>query len=192
MGPSGAGKSTLLHILASFDIPDTGEVNLKINSKNHSYSMMDETKFTELRNKHIGFIFQFHHLLPEFTALENVMMPALIAGDNYQNALTKAKDLIKTVGIEKQSYQKPSELSGGEQQRTAIARALINNPSIIFADEPTGNLDKNNAYSILQLLQDLRRKYSKTFIVATHSYEIAKMAERILILGDGKITEDKN
>jgi len=190
MGPSGAGKSTLLHILGSLDLPDEGNVILNVNGDSFDYSKTSFEEFTMLRNKHIGFIFQFHHLLPEFSALENIMMPALIAGVSYKEAKSKAQELIGIVGIAEQQHQKPSELSGGEQQRAAIARALINDPAIVFADEPTGNLDKSNANAVLELLLDLKKKYSKTFVIATHSEEVAKVAERILRMSDGKIVED--
>ncbi|MFH1050936.1 MAG: ABC transporter ATP-binding protein [bacterium] len=190
MGPSGAGKSTLLHILGSLDQADEGNIVLSVNGDVYDYSKISSEEFTALRNRHIGFIFQFHHLLPEFTALENVMMPALIAGMSYKEASVKAQELIKIVGIAEQQNQKPSELSGGEQQRAAIARALINNPAIVFADEPTGNLDKSNADAVLELLLNLKKKYSKTFVIATHSPEVAASAERILRMSDGKIIED--
>jgi lipoprotein-releasing system ATP-binding protein len=190
MGPSGAGKSTLLHILGSLDQPDAGEIVLKVNGSIYNYSKVSSEEFTRLRNQHIGFVFQFHHLLPEFTALENVMMPALIAGLSFKDATLKAQELIDVVGLSGQQNQKPSELSGGEQQRTAIARALINDPAIVFADEPTGNLDKNNADAVLELLLNLKKKYSKTFVIATHSPEVAASAERILRMNDGKIVED--
>jgi len=190
MGPSGAGKSTLLHILGSLDQPDEGNIVLNVNGDVFDYSKISSEEFTTLRNKHIGFVFQFHHLLPEFSALENIMMPALIAGFSYKDASKKAQELIGIVGIAEQQYQKPSELSGGEQQRAAIARALINNPAIVFADEPTGNLDKSNADAVLELLLDLKRKFSKTFVIATHSSEVAASAERILRMSDGKIVEE--
>jgi len=190
MGPSGAGKSTLLHILGSLDQPDEGNIVLNVNGDVFDYSKTSSEEFTRLRNKFIGFVFQFHHLLPEFSALENVMMPALISGLSYKDASEKAKELIEIVGIAGQQHQKPSELSGGEQQRAAIARALINNPAIILADEPTGNLDKSNADAVLELLLDLKMKYSKTFVIATHSNEVAASAERILRMSDGKIIEE--
>lgn len=190
MGPSGAGKSTLLHILGSLDQPDEGNIVLSVNGDVYDYSKTSSEEFTKLRNKYIGFVFQFHHLLPEFSALENVMMPALISGMSYKEASEKAKELIEIVGIAGQQHQKPSELSGGESQRAAIARALINNPAIVFADEPTGNLDKSNADSVLELLLDLKKKYSKTFVIATHSNEVAASAERILRMSDGKIVDD--
>ncbi len=190
MGPSGAGKSTLLHILGSLDQPDEGNIILNVNDDVFDFSKLSSEGFTAMRNKHIGFVFQFHHLLPEFTALENVMMPALIAGLSYKEASSKARELIGIVGITDQQNQKPSELSGGEQQRAAIARALINNPAIVFADEPTGNLDKSNADAVLELLLDLKNKYSKTFVIATHSTDVAASAKRILRMSDGKIVED--
>jgi lipoprotein-releasing system ATP-binding protein len=190
MGPSGAGKSTLLHILGSLDSPDKGKVVLNINGKEFDYSLVSKEELTLLRNKHIGFVFQFHHLLPEFSALENIMMPALIGGSSYKEAQTKASELALIVGINEQVHQKPSELSGGEQQRTAIARALINEPALVLADEPTGNLDKSNADAVLELLLKLKKEFSKTFIIATHSQEVAERTERIVRLVDGKIVDE--
>lgn len=190
MGPSGAGKSTLLHILGSLDSPDKGKVVLDIGGKKFDYSSVSKEDLTLLRNRYIGFVFQFHHLLPEFSALENIMMPALIAGRSYKEAQVKASELARVVGINEQMNQKPSELSGGEQQRTAIARALINEPALVLADEPTGNLDKSNADAVLELLLNLKKEFSKTFIIATHSQEVAECAERIFRLVDGRIVDD--
>ncbi len=187
MGPSGVGKSTLLHLLGSLDSPDSGEIQLNINGNSYIYSNMTEPQLSRVRNNHIGFIFQFHHLLPEFTSLENVMMPALINGDSFALAGRKAKELMESVGVSERLDHKPSELSGGEQQRVAIARALINEPSIIFADEPTGNLDSANASSVLELIVKLRKEWSLTILVATHSQSIASASERIITLGDGQI-----
>jgi lipoprotein-releasing system ATP-binding protein len=186
-GPSGVGKSTLLHIIGSLDTADEGNIYLKLKDIEYDYSRLSEEAFTKLRNKHIGFIFQFHHLLPEFSALENIMMPALIAGDSFASAKNKAMDLIKIVGVQDRSHHKPMELSGGEQQRIAIARALINSPEIVLADEPTGNLDSENAQLVLDLIQQLRKNYNLTFLVATHSIEVANIAERIIKMYDGKI-----
>ena len=187
MGPSGVGKSTLLHLLGSLDRPDSGEIQLNINGSNYVFSNMTETQLSRVRNNHIGFVFQFHHLLPEFTSLENVMMPALINGDSFSIAERKAMDLMSSVGVSERLYHKPSELSGGEQQRVAIARALINEPSIIFADEPTGNLDSANAQSVLELIVSFRKERELTILVATHSQTIASAAERIVTMGDGQI-----
>lgn len=191
MGPSGVGKSTLLYILGSLDNPDDGKINVYENNRKINYSGLSSDDLAAFRNEKIGFVFQFHHLLPEFTALENVMMPALIAGEPYEKAAEKANDLLKVVGVDIRSDHKPMELSGGEQQRVAIARALINDPLIVLADEPTGNLDKANTRSALELIQGLRDKYDITFIVATHSEEVSKIADRLLIMGDGGIIEDK-
>lgn len=187
VGPSGAGKSTLLHILGTLDKPDTGRVEFTWEGKKYPYSTMAAKDLEELRNKHVGFIFQFHHLLPEFTAQENVMMPALIARDSMKVAAAKAKELMDIVGMSHRAEHKPSELSGGEQQRIAIARALINKPSVLFADEPTGNLDSVNTDAILQLLHNIRTSRSLTMMIATHSMEVASAAERVITMRDGKI-----
>ena len=187
MGPSGVGKSTLLHILVSLDKPDSGEIALSINGDSFHYSKMSDSQLSKVRNNHIGFVFQFHHLLPEFTSLENVMMPALINGKSFSIAEKKAKELLEQVGVIERYNHKPSELSGGEQQRVAIARALINEPSIMFADEPTGNLDSANAASILDLIISIRKERQLTILIATHSSQIANASERIITMGDGKI-----
>lgn len=187
MGPSGVGKSTLLHILGSIDKPDEGKIEFLQNGRYIDYAKLSGEEISSLRNKKIGFIFQFHHLLPEFTAIENVMLPALIAGKSKSDAKNKALELLKIVGVEERSEHKPMELSGGEQQRVAIARALINEPILVLADEPTGNLDAQNSQAVLELIQELRKKYSLTFIVATHSKEVAEIAERVLMMKDGKI-----
>ena len=187
MGPSGTGKSTLLHCLGSLDTVNSGEIVLNINGNKYNYSKMKSDEFDYFRNKNIGFIFQFHHLLPEFTALENVMMPGLIAGKKYKEVKEKAFSLLDRVGLEKQMLQKPAELSGGEAQRVALARAIVNEPAIVFADEPTGSLDKKMSAIVLNLIRELSKDYSTTFIIATHNSEVAKTAERILYLKDGKI-----
>jgi lipoprotein-releasing system ATP-binding protein len=190
VGPSGVGKSTLLHLLGCLDYPDSGEIALDIDGRNFNYKKLTSNESSWLRNNYLGFVFQFHHLLPEFTALENVMMPALIAGVSTNEARKKANELLEIVGVEHRAGHKTSELSGGEQQRIAISRALINNPKIVFADEPTGNLDSNNSNAILDLIQGLRKQYKLTFIVATHSNEIASIAERKLVMRDGNIVEE--
>lgn len=187
MGPSGVGKSTLLHMLGSLDHPDSGEVLLNYSQRDYDYSMMNSEELASFRNEAIGFVFQFHHLLPEFTALENVMMPALIADISFAEAREKAKELLNDVMLTGRGSHKPSELSGGEQQRVAIARALINRPEFIFADEPTGNLDTKSAASVLELLQDARKKYGITVLIATHSKEISDISDRTLQMLDGKI-----
>jgi len=186
MGPSGVGKSTLLHLLASFDEPDEGQIELFVNDTKYIYNKLPSDELSRVRNKYLGFVFQFHHLLPEFTALENIMMPALISGESFATAKEKAKELSDKVGTSHRDNHKPSELSGGEQQRVAIARALINKPQIVFADEPTGNLDSQTALSILELIQNLRKEYSLTFVVATHSEHVAEIAQRKLIMADGR------
>ncbi len=191
MGPSGAGKSTLLYLLGSLEQPDTGKIELNINGSVISYSDLNPHALDEIRNKHIGFVFQFHHLLPEFNTLENVMMPSMIAGFSFSDASGKANVLMNKVGIIHRSNHKPSELSGGEQQRAAIARALINTPSIVLADEPTGNLDLKNSRSVMHLMENLRKEHSLTYIVATHSAEVAALADRKIYMADGEIVEIK-
>jgi lipoprotein-releasing system ATP-binding protein len=190
VGHSGVGKSTFLHLLGCLDVPDSGDIILNIDGKSYNYKKLSSNEGSRIRNNFLGFVFQFHHLLPEFTALENVMMPALIAGVSSNEAKKKAIELLQIVGVEHRASHKPAELSGGEQQRIAISRALINNPKIVLADEPTGNLDSNNSDAILNLIMELRKKYKLTFIVATHSNEIASISERKLVMRDGKIVEE--
>jgi lipoprotein-releasing system ATP-binding protein len=180
-GSSGAGKTTLLHILGTLDSPDGGE--LWFNGQR-----LDNMKPKELaafRNKHIGFVFQFHHLLPEFTALENICIPGWIAGENQITLKKKALGLLDRLGLSERAEHKPSQLSGGEQQRVAVARALINDPEIIFADEPTGNLDSANATSMHNLFKQLRDELNQTFLIVTHNEELASMSDRVLHLKDG-------
>lgn len=181
VGASGAGKSTLLHILGSLDTPDEGAV--RINETN--LFSQNAKSLAEFRNKNLGFVFQFHNLLPEFTALENVMIPALIANGDSKKIKERAKDLLKTLGLESRISHKPSELSGGEQQRVAVARALVNSPLLIFADEPSGNLDSKNATELHQLFFQLRKDFSQTFVIVTHNQEFASMADRKLEIKDG-------
>lgn len=183
VGPSGAGKTTLLHILGTLDRADGG--TLEINNTN--ISDLNEKKLSDFRNKNIGFVFQFHHLLPEFTALENICIPAFIAGTPKDSAEKKAKELLSFLGLTERMNHKPGELSGGEQQRVAVARALINNPAVILADEPSGNLDSNTAKELHQLFFTLREKYNQTFIIVTHNEELANMADRKLTMKDGNI-----
>jgi len=190
MGPSGAGKSTLLHILGLLDFPDSGSIQYALSGNVFSQSSMKKGKSAELRNKHIGFIFQFHHLLPEFTALENIMMPALIGGMAMSKAKSKAMILAEQVGMSHRIEHRPSELSGGEQQRIAIARSLMNDPEIIIADEPTGNLDSANTIAVLELIRRIRQERSLTLLIATHSMDVARMAERIITLRDGVISSE--
>ena len=190
MGPSGAGKSTLLHILGLLDFPDSGSIQYALSGNVFSQSSMKKGKSAELRKKHIGFIFQFHHLLPEFTALENIMMPALIGGMAMSKAKSKAMILAEQVGMSHRIEHRPSELSGGEQQRIAIARSLMNDPEIIIADEPTGNLDSANTIAVLELIRKIRQERSLTLLIATHSMDVARMAERIITLRDGVISSE--
>lgn len=184
-GPSGSGKSTLLHILGTLDAPSAGEVI--INGQVVNY--LREKQVAAFRNKHIGFVFQFHHLLPEFSAIENVCIPGWMAGRKKKEVAEKALELLETLGLKHRVENKPGSLSGGEQQRVAVARALINDPSIIFADEPTGNLDSGNARELHQLFFDLRNRMGQTFLIVTHNEELATMSDRILHMKDGKIVE---
>jgi lipoprotein-releasing system ATP-binding protein len=182
-GPSGSGKSTLLHILGTLDKADSGEVSMN-NTRIHELS---GKKLAAFRNKHIGFVFQFHHLLPEFTALENVSIPGWIAGRKKAEVRENAMDLLKLLGLSGRLENKPNQMSGGEQQRVAVARALINQPDIVFADEPTGNLDSANAQELHKLFFDLREKFGQTFLIVTHNEELATLSDRVLYMKDGKI-----
>ena len=183
VGASGAGKSTLLHILGSLDRADTGWV--KINDEEIS-SMNDKT-LSAFRNQHIGFIFQFHNLLPEFTAVENVLLPAMIGKRNIKEAEVRAKELLGFLGLSHRFTHYPNQLSGGEQQRVAVARALINDPLIVFADEPSGNLDTHNAEELHQLFFDLRKTYNQTFVIVTHNEKLADLSDRKVVMQDGVI-----
>ena len=183
VGASGAGKSTLLHILGSLDFPDRGSVELE----NQSLFQLSAKELSTFRNQQIGFVFQFHNLLPEFTAFENVCLPGFIGNRNESEVKDQATELLTYLGMQARLDHKPSELSGGEQQRAAVARALINNPSIVLADEPSGNLDSQNARELHQLFFDLRSKFNQTFIVVTHNEELAKMTDRKLEIKDGII-----
>jgi len=180
IGKSGAGKSTLLHILGTLDKPDSGSVIFE----GKDIFSESEKQISEFRSKKIGFVFQFHHLLPEFTALENVMIASMISGESDR---TRAEQLLTEVGLKERMNHKPSELSGGEAQRVAIARALVNSPSLILADEPTGNLDTENADSITKLIFELRDKYKQTYIIVTHNEEFARSCDSIIHLADGKV-----
>ncbi len=183
LGASGAGKTTLLNIIGTLDKADSGIVEIN----NRDITSLNEKQLSEFRNKEIGFVYQFHYLLNEFTALENIIMPALIAKEKKSDAIEKAKELLDILKIYDRAEHKPSELSGGEQQRVAIARALINRPSIILADEPSGNLDTNNAKQLHELFFQLRETYKQTFLIVTHNQELATMSDRRLIMQDGKI-----
>jgi lipoprotein-releasing system ATP-binding protein len=182
-GSSGAGKSTLLHILGTLDIADKGEIYID----DTPVFTLNGKKLASFRNKHIGFVFQFHHLLPEFTALENVCVPGWIAGRKTREVTEKASSLLDLLGLQNRGEHKPGELSGGEQQRVAVARALINNPSIVMADEPTGNLDSAHAKELHNLFIDLRDRLQQTFLIVTHNEELAQMSDRILHMKDGKM-----
>lgn len=186
VGPSGSGKSTLLHILGTLDKPATGEV--WINGQAVAYHK--DKQLAAFRNQHIGFVFQFHHLLPEFTALENVCIPGWIAGKKKKQVENKAMELLDLLGLKDRFQHKPQQLSGGEQQRVAVARALINQPDIVFADEPTGNLDTAHARDLHQLFFDLRKEFGQTFLIVTHNEELANMTDRKLIMRDGYIIDE--
>lgn len=181
IGSSGAGKTTLLHILGTLDNPDAGELSLH----GKRYDRLSGKALSAFRNQHIGFVFQFHHLLPEFTALENVCIPGWIAGVQKKVVEKKAMELLERLGIAGRAEHKPGTLSGGEQQRVAVARALINNADIIFADEPTGNLDSANANALHLLFKELRNELNQTFVIVTHNKELASMSDRVLELKDG-------
>lgn len=183
VGSSGAGKTTLLQLLGTLEKPDSGNVKI---AGIDPFSLSPK-KLSEFRNTHIGFIFQFHQLLPEFTAIENVCLPALIKGISLQDAKKEAARFLDILGLLSRIDHKPSELSGGEQQRVAVARSLINQPKIVFADEPSGNLDSKNSQELHQLFFDLRNEFNQTFVIITHNDDLANMADRKLIIQDGKL-----
>lgn len=185
VGASGAGKSTLLQILGSLSVPDKGSVTID----GVDIFSLSSDELSKFRNRKVGFVFQFHHLLPEFTALENVMMPALIAGRRESEAKSEAKRLLLEVGLGERFDHKPSELSGGEQQRVAIARAIINHPAVLFADEPSGNLDSLTKKEIHKLFFELRDKYGLTVVIVTHDKDLAAMSDRMVEMADGKIVD---
>lgn len=183
VGPSGAGKTTLLQIMGTLDKPDSGTIRLN----NIEVSRMKEKELSAFRNKHIGFVFQFHQLLPEFTALENVMIPAFIAGVRTKEATERAKDILNFMGLADRATHKPAELSGGEKQRVAVARALVNNPAVILADEPSGSLDTHNKEELHQLFFDLRNQFEQTFVIVTHDEGLAQITDRTIHMVDGRI-----
>ncbi len=183
VGPSGSGKSTLLHILGTLDRADSGSVTMH----NTVVSSLTGKKLAAFRNQHIGFVFQFHHLLPEFTALENVCIPGWLAGRKKSEVSEEAGRLLTSLGLSHRMENKPNQLSGGEQQRVAVARALINKPDIVMADEPTGNLDSVNAKELHQLFFKLRDEFNQTFLIVTHNEELAQLSDRVLHMKDGKI-----
>ncbi|MEO7079893.1 MAG: ABC transporter ATP-binding protein [Flavobacteriales bacterium] len=183
VGASGAGKTTLLQILGTLEKPDSG--SLVINGE--EVTKLSSRELSAFRNQHIGFVFQFHHLLPEFTALENAMMPGLIAGRSKAECALRAEELLTRLNVIARKEHKPSQLSGGEQQRVAVARALFNNPSVVLADEPSGNLDSAHAKELHQLFFDLRKELGQTFVIVTHNEELAEMADRRLVIRDGVI-----
>ncbi len=186
VGKSGAGKSTLLHILGTLDVADRGILKIL----DQEVGTLNEKKLASFRNKHIGFVFQFHHLLPEFTALENVCIPAYIQGAQKVETERKAKEILDYLGLSHRLTHKPNELSGGEAQRVAVARALINNPAMVLADEPTGNLDKSTSESLHELFMKLRSDFHCSFVIVTHNQELAQLSDRVITIEDGKIKQE--
>ena len=185
VGPSGAGKTTLLQIIGTLDRPDGG--TLAVNGTD--VTTFSRKQLSDFRNQHIGFVFQFHQLLPEFTALENIMIPAFIAGKNHKEAKTRAEELLRFMNLSDRATHKPAELSGGEKQRVAVARALVNHPAVILADEPSGSLDSQNKQELHQLFFDLRQEFGQTFVIVTHDEELARLTDRTIHLRDGVIEE---
>ena len=181
VGPSGAGKTTLLQIIGTLDKPDSGSILID----NVNVTTLSQKKLADFRNRHIGFVFQFHQLLPEFTALENIMIPAYIAGTSSKAAKQRAEELLQFMGLSDRAKHKPNELSGGEKQRVAVARALVNNPAVILADEPSGSLDTKNKEELHQLFFDLRDKFGQTFVIVTHDEQLASITDRTIHMRDG-------
>lgn len=185
VGPSGAGKTTLLQIMGTLDRPDSGTIEID----GTDISLMTQNKLAEFRNRKIGFVFQFHQLLPEFTALENVMIPAFIAGTGRRQARERAEELLSFMGLGGRAGHKPNELSGGEKQRVAVARALINRPAVVLADEPSGSLDSHNKEELHRLFFDLRDKFGQTFVIVTHDEQLAGLCDRTIHMQDGSVVE---
>lgn len=186
VGPSGAGKTTLLQIMGTLDRPDSGEISID----GTAVRRLSEKELAAFRNKHLGFVFQFHQLLPEFTALENVMIPALIHGDSAADASRRAKELLDFMGLSERAGHKPNELSGGEKQRVAVARALVNRPSVVLADEPSGSLDTQNKEELHRLFFDLRDRMGQTFVIVTHDEGLARTTDRTIHLLDGSVQKE--
>ena len=186
VGPSGAGKTTLLQIMGTLDRPDSGKVIVD----GVDVSTLSQKKLSDFRNQHVGFVFQFHQLLPEFTALENIMIPAFIAGKSQKEAKRRALELLDFMGLTERAEHKPNELSGGEKQRVAVARALVNNPAVILADEPSGSLDTKNKGELHQLFFDVRDKFGQTFVIVTHDEQLASITDRTIHMKDGRILEE--
>ena len=191
VGPSGAGKTTLLQIIGTLDRPDSGTVHFNIPDSGTVHvdsvdvTSLSRKKLADFRNRHVGFVFQFHQLLPEFTALENIMIPAFIAGTSHKVAKERAEELLRFMSLSDRAHHKPNELSGGEKQRVAVARALVNNPAVILADEPSGSLDTQNKQELHQLFFDLRQQYGQTFVIVTHDEQLATLTDRTIHLKDG-------